>query len=173
MTITAPHPTASEAVSEPSGQPSRPRRRFSIGRTAAWTYIVVFLFITLFPFYWIVRTAFSDNYALSTNPGSLLPVGFSLEAFRRVFGLATRAEALAAGGSGAEVNILLGVRNSLIYAGILTICVVFFSAIAAYAFSRLQWRGRNFVFSILLLALMVPGILTMLPNFLLIKNLEI
>jgi ABC-type glycerol-3-phosphate transport system permease component len=160
----------------PSRSPKTPqrksrRKRFSLGRTVAWGYIWVFLFITIFPFYWIVRTAFSDNYALSSDPASPLPVGFTLSAFERVLGLATRAEALAAGGSGVEINLLLSVRNSLIYAGIMTACVVFFSAIAAYAFSRLQWRGRELVFSILLLALMVPGILMMLPNFLLIKNL--
>lgn len=163
--------TLTRTSASPTSAPAPRRRRLSVGRTAAWTYIVGFLFVTLFPFYWIVRTAFSDNYALSTNPGSLLPVGFSFDAFKRVLGLATRAEALAAGGSGADIDVLLGVRNSLVYAGSVTICVVFFSAIAAYAFSRLQWRGRNLTFSVLLLALMVPGILTMLPNFLLIKNL--
>lgn len=139
----------------------------------AWAYIVGFLFITLFPFYWIIRTAFSDNSALSTNPASPFPVGFSFSAFERVLGLASRTDAIAAGGSGVEINILLAVRNSILYASVLTVCVVFFSMIAAYAFSRLQWRGRDLVFSTLLLALMVPGILTLLPNFLLIKNLGI
>nr|WP_279579759.1 hypothetical protein [Fodinicola feengrottensis] len=42
---------------------------------------------------------------------------------------------------------------------------------AAYAFARLRWRGRNLIFSVLLSALMVPGILTFLPNFVLIKDL--
>lgn len=163
--------TLTRTPTRPTSAPAPRRRRPSVGRTAAWTYVVGFLFVTLFPFYWIIRTAFSDNYALSTNPGSLLPVGFSLDAFKRVLGLATRSEALAAGGSGADIDVLLGVRNSLVYASSVTICVVFFSAIAAYAFSRLQWRGRNLTFSVMLLALMVPGILTMLPNFLLIKNL--
>jgi ABC-type glycerol-3-phosphate transport system permease component len=45
------------------------------------------------------------------------------------------------------------------------------SALAAYAFARLHWRGRNVVFSIFLCALMIPGILTLLPNFVFIKNL--
>ena len=42
---------------------------------------------------------------------------------------------------------------------------------AAYAFSRLRWRGRNAVFSLFLATMMVPPIFTALPNFLLIKNL--
>jgi multiple sugar transport system permease protein len=48
---------------------------------------------------------------------------------------------------------------------------VFISTLAAYAFARLYWRGRELVFSLFLAALMVPGILTLLPNFVLIKDL--
>ena len=149
----------------------RRRRRVSIGRAVAWAYIIGFLLVTIFPFYWILRTALSNNFALSTDPASMLPVGFSFGAFERVFGLTSQAEALAQGGSGASLDIPLFVRNSVIYAGLLTFIVVTCSAFAAYAFARLQWRGRNLVFSILLSGLMVPGILMLLPNFVLINDL--
>jgi ABC-type glycerol-3-phosphate transport system permease component len=141
------------------------------GRLLAWAYLVLFLAITLFPFYWILRTALSDNYALATDPASPLPVGFTLGAFERVLGLASTEEALAAGGSGASLDTALYLRNSVIYATAQTACIMFCSAIAAYAFARLRWRGRDTVFAVLLCALMVPGILTLLPNFVLIKDL--
>jgi multiple sugar transport system permease protein len=51
------------------------------------------------------------------------------------------------------------------------VCQVFFSAMAAYAFARLRWPGRDKVFAVFLAALMVPPIFTTLPNFVLIKNL--
>jgi len=149
----------------------RERRRFPIGRALAWIYIAGVLFVTIFPFYWILRTALSNNYALATNPSSPLPVGFTFGAFERALGLSSPAEAAAQGGSGASLDILLYLRNSIIYATVLTACVVFCSALAAYAFARLRWRGRNLMFSIFLCALMVPGILTLLPNFVLIKDL--
>ncbi len=129
------------------------------------------LVITIFPFYWILRTALSNNFALLTDPSSLLPVGFTLGAFRRVLGLATAQEAVSEGGSGASIQIGHFILNSLIYATLSTVLIVFFSAIAAYAFARLRWRGREFMFSLFLCALMVPGILTLLPNFVLIKDL--
>ena len=151
---------------------SLPRRaNGSVGRILAWTYIVAVLFVTIFPFYWILRTALSNNYSLATDPTSPLPVGFTLGAFKRALGLATPAESLAQGGSGASLDILLYLRNSVVYASVLTACIVFCSAMAAYAFARLRWRGRNLVFGIFLSALMVPGILTLLPNFVLIKDL--
>jgi ABC-type glycerol-3-phosphate transport system permease component len=150
---------------------TRTRRKLPIGKTVAWIYLSVFLVITLFPFYWILRTALSNNYALIANPTSLLPVGFTLGPFLRVLGLATPAEAIAEGGSGASIDLALFVRNSVIYATVLTVVVVFCSLLAAYAFARLQWRGRNIVFSIFLAALMIPGIMTLLPNFVLIHDL--
>lgn len=146
-------------------------RKFSIGKTIAWIYLSLFLVVTLFPFYWILRTALSNNYALITNPTSLLPVGFTLGPFLRVLGIATPAEAIAEGGSGASIDLGLFIRNSVIYATLLTVIVVFCSLLAAYAFARLQWRGRNIVFSIFLAALMIPGIMTLLPNFVLIHDL--
>jgi multiple sugar transport system permease protein len=145
--------------------------RIPVGRILAWTYLAVVLFITIFPFYWILRTALSNNYSLDTNPSSPLPVGFTWGAFERALGLATPAQALAQGGSTSSVDLMLFLRNSLIYASLVTACVVFCSTLAAYAFARLHWRGRNLVFSAFLCALMVPGVLTLLPNFVLIKNL--
>jgi len=145
--------------------------RFAIGRAVSWTYLVLFLAVTLFPFYWILRTALSNNYSLIRNPSSLLPVGLTLGAFERVLGLASPAQAIAQGGSGAAIDLGLYIRNSVIYASILTVGVVFCSLLAAYAFARLRWRGRNVLFSIFLGALMIPGIMTLLPNFVLIHDL--
>jgi len=145
--------------------------RFSVGRVLAWVFIAVVLVVTLFPFYWILRTALSNNFTLATNPSSLLPVDFTFGPFRRVLGLATTAQAQAEGGSGASLDVLLYLRNSVIYAAGLTVIVVLCSAGGAYAFARLYWRGRDAVFSILLCALMIPSVFTMLPNFVLVKDL--
>ncbi|GAA2787768.1 carbohydrate ABC transporter permease [Crossiella cryophila] len=147
------------------------RKPLSPGRILAWLCLIVIMAVTLFPFYWILRTALSNNFALLTDPSSLFPVGFTWGAFKRVLGLASTAEALAEGGSGASLNTALYLRNSIIYATTQTVLVVFFSAAAAYAFARLRWRGRNLVFGVLLCSLMVPEILTLLPNFVLVRDL--
>jgi multiple sugar transport system permease protein len=86
-------------------------------------------------------------------------------------GLATPAEAQAEGGSGAAVSFWLFLRNSIVFATLTTAGQVFFSALAAYAFARLRWPGRDKVFFIFLTSLMIPPIFTMLPNFILIRNL--
>jgi multiple sugar transport system permease protein len=160
----------------PGTQPARPRptrapRRFSPGRIIAWTYLGLIVLITLFPFYWILRTALSNNYKLATDPFSPLPVGFTWGPFERALGIASTAQAQAQGGSGASLDIALYLRNSIVYASVQTVLIVLFSSAAAYAFSRLHWRGRNLVFGILISALMVPSVFTLLPNFVFVKDL--
>jgi multiple sugar transport system permease protein len=59
--------------------------------------------------------------------------------------------------------------NSLVVSGLTTAGVVFTSACAAYAFSRLEWRGREAVFAAYLATMMVPAAVTMLPNFIAMK----
>ncbi|GAA2264705.1 carbohydrate ABC transporter permease [Glycomyces scopariae] len=146
-------------------------RRLSPGRILAWIYLAVILVVTVFPFYWILRTALSDNYALLGNPSSLLPVDFTWGPFARVLGLASAEESIAEGGSGATLDLGRYLVNSIVYATASTFLIVLFSLLAAYAFARLHWRGRDLVFSLFLAALMVPGILTLLPNFVLVRDL--
>lgn len=154
--------------------PLKPRRRTPIkwGRVLAWSALGVLLIVTLFPFYWMLRTALSTNTALYTNTGSLLPADFSWGAFRRVLGLASAEEAAAEGGTTGSMNFWLYLRNSVIVATVITVGQVFFSSMAAYAFARLRWRGRDAVFFLFLTALMIPPIFVQLPNFILIRDLN-
>ena len=153
------------------GEP--PRKRFSAGKTVAWVVVGLIVLVTLFPFYWMLRTAFSNGTALGAHSSSLLPADFTLGAFKRVLGLSTLDQAQAQGGSGASVDFWISLRNSVVIASVITLGQVGFSAMAAYAFSRLQWPGRDLVFGAFLAALMIPPIFTAIPNFLLVKQLHL
>lgn len=131
----------------------------------------VAVLITLFPFYWMLRTSFSDNTSMFSNPLSLLPVDFTTGPYERVLGLATPEEARAEGGSGAAINFGQYLLNSVIVCTLITVLQVTFSSMAAYAFALLRWPGREAVFGVFLFALMIPGIFTTLPNFVLVKDL--
>ncbi|WP_077489005.1 carbohydrate ABC transporter permease [Sinomonas mesophila] len=162
----------SHAPRAAAGRPAAARRRpVPWGRAGAWALLVLAILVTVLPFYWVLRTSLSTNGALAASSGSLFPAEFSLGAFKRVFGLQTASEAIAEGGSGAAIDFWVYLRNSVLFASITTAGAVFFSAMAAYAFARLRWRGRNLVFSLFLGTMLVPPIFTALPNFLLIKNL--
>ena len=151
-------------------EPPEPKK-FSIGRAFAWAFMILVIFVSLFPFYWILRTALSSNNALYAGGDSLLPVQFSWGGFARVFGLQTGQEAIDAGGAGQPIEFWHYLVNSVIVSTLVTAGQVFFSAMAAYAFARLHWRHREKVFAFFLAGLMIPVIFTLLPNFVLIKQL--
>ena len=150
-----------------------PRTRLTTGRILAWAAMVLIMLFTLLPFYWVLRTALSSNAGITADPTSILPVGTNLRGFARVFGAQSTEAALADGGSGAAISFWLYLRNSVVVATLVTAGQVFFSAMAAYSFSRLRWKGRDTVFGIFLAALMVPSIFTLLPNFVLVKQLHL
>ncbi|MGW4870622.1 carbohydrate ABC transporter permease [Streptomyces chartreusis] len=149
----------------------RVRRRLSPGRIVAWAVMAAIVLITLLPFYWILRTALSSNTALAAHPGDLLPVDATTGGFERALGLQSTEEAIAQGGSGGGLKFWRYLINSVVVSTLITVCQIFFSAMAAYAFARLRWRGREKVFGLFLAGLMVPAIFTLLPNFVLIKQL--
>ncbi|MBD3003487.1 MULTISPECIES: carbohydrate ABC transporter permease [unclassified Streptomyces] len=149
----------------------RVRRRLSFGRAMAWTVMGLIVLITLLPFYWILRTALSTNPALATDPANPLPVDLTGGGFERALGLQSAEEAIAQGGAGSGLAFWRYLLNSVMVSTLITVCQVFCSSMAAYAFARLKWRGRDKVFGLFLAGLMVPTIFTLLPNFVLIKQL--
>ncbi|WP_425587009.1 carbohydrate ABC transporter permease [Streptomyces violaceusniger] len=149
----------------------RVRRRLSFGRAMAWTVMGLIVLITLLPFYWILRTALSTNPALATDPDNPLPVDLTGGGFERALGLQSAEEAIAQGGAGSGLAFWRYLLNSVMVSTLITVCQVFCSSMAAYAFARLKWRGRDKVFGLFLAGLMVPTIFTLLPNFVLIKQL--
>jgi multiple sugar transport system permease protein len=151
--------------------PARRRRRPGVGRILAWTALIAALVLTLFPFYWMVRTALTPAADLPTDTTALWPHHATLINFERVLGLTSTAQDLAAGGSGATLDFLVSLRNSIIYAGLIAGVQTLLCAMAGYAFARLRFRGRDLLFGVFVMALMVPPIFTLLPNFALVKSL--
>ncbi|GGM45469.1 carbohydrate ABC transporter permease [Dactylosporangium sucinum] len=148
-------------------------RRLTPGRLLAWTVLVVFLVVTILPFYWMIRTAITPAADLYTDSTGLVPQHPTLINFWRVLGFVDDETARAAGGSGAKINFWRYTVNSLIYSGLIAVVQTFCCAMAGYAFARLRFPGRDLVFGVMIAALMVPPIFTLLPNFALVKNLEL
>ena len=151
--------------------PASGRRFPSIGRIAAWAAMIFAILAVAIPFYWMVRTALSTNREIYANPDSILPVGFTLQNFARVLGMTDAATAQALGGSGQSLNFWLYLRNSVIVTTLIVVGQLSFSALAAYAFARLHFPLRDQIFFLYIIALMVPGIVTLIPNYVLIRDL--
>ncbi|WP_049560906.1 carbohydrate ABC transporter permease [Nonomuraea sp. SBT364] len=144
-----------------------------IGRGVTWFALAAAVVLTVFPFYWMVRTALTPAADLYTDSTALWPQNPTLINFARILGLVSAEEARAAGGSGAHIDFLLYTTNSLVYSGLIAVVQTFCCAMAGYAFARLRFPGRDLAFAVIVAALMVPPIFTLLPNFVLVKQLGI
>lgn len=143
------------------------------GRRIAWAVLAIVMLFSILPVFWALRTSLSTNSGIILEPSNPLPVEATFFNYERVLGDPPIEEVQAAGGTGGEFSVLVAVRNSMIVATGITIGQVFFCAMAAYAFARLRFKGRELVFTLFLSALVVPPIFTMIPNFLFMRDLQL
>lgn len=114
----------------------------------------------LFPILWIFSLAL-DPRNLS-RPDSLIPPGASLDAFARVIAKPTSD----------DIGLLELARNSFLLASSVAICSVGIGVLAAYAFSRLRFRGREVLMITILGVLMLPAVATIAPLFILLNGIK-
>jgi len=80
----------------------------------AYLFLAAVCIAIIFPFYWMVRTAFTPAAQLITDAGQFFPSQPTLINFARVMGLTTREEAITAGGTGASIDFVRYTINSLL-----------------------------------------------------------
>jgi multiple sugar transport system permease protein len=141
------------------------------GRVAAWCALALMLAVTLLPLWAMVKTALVPNATLFEQSGQVVPQGATLDNFRRVLGLVSAEEGLVMGGSGADINFARALGNSMLFTGIVVVMQIGCAAMAAYAFARLRFPGRSTLFALFVASMMVPGVVTFIPNFVLMKQL--
>ncbi len=145
--------------------------RVKWGRLLAWAFLIVWIFITLFPIYWTARMAFSTQKMLLAHPTSLTPAQFTTDAFKRVLGRLPLQAVLDQGGSPKVMHFALYLRTTFLVTLIVSTSSTLFNAMSAYAFSRLRFPLRNKIFYMFLIVQIMPSVLGLIPNFILIQNL--
>jgi len=158
-------------VATPMSVPTRTRFTMAPSRAIAWVLLAIMLVITLTPIWMAVKTALTPSGDLFTHSSNLLPGSPTLVNFKRVLGLMSVNESLAAGGSGADIDFLKALANSVLFTSIVVVMQITCSAMAAYAFARLRFPGRRVLFGLFIGSMMVPTVVTFIPNFILVKEL--
>jgi multiple sugar transport system permease protein len=147
------------------------RPRPNLARWAGYAVLALFALITLGPIWIAVKTALSDSRTLFSSASSFLPQDPTLFNILRVLGWANPADPRLAQMSYGKIDFFRALVNSAIFTFLATVPQIACSALAAYAFARLQFRGRRLIFFLFLAATMIPGIVLFIPNFILIKDL--
>lgn len=108
------------------------------------------------PLLWMVTSSLKSQVELNENPYALLPEKLAWENYP----LAVR-----------SMPYLVYLRNSLLLCAGSVVGTVFSCSLAAYGFARLRWRGRSALFGVLIATMLLPWHVTMIPRFLLLREL--
>ncbi|MEO3751378.1 carbohydrate ABC transporter permease [Streptomyces sp. B6B3] len=142
--------------SKPNVKPSAGPTRRRIGRLGADLALWLVGLLMVAPLLWMVVQSLTAEEAAFALPPKWVPDPFTLDNFRAIPDL---------------VPFGRMALNSLQVAVLSTAGSLLVSVLAAYAFSRLSFRGRDGIFLIMLSALMVPTQMTVIPVFVLMRNL--
>ena len=109
----------------------------------------------LIPFVWMVSTSFKEPFQVFTYPPEFIPNPWTLTGYQNLVD---------------KVPISSWVLNSIVVTVTITVCQLLFSSLAAYSFARIQFPGRELVFMAYLATMMIPGQVTLIPTYILIKT---
>jgi len=152
---TAPaRPTTADDARERRMRHSGRRRR--IGLVLVFLMLVALTVVYVYPFLIAVATSFTTQEQSVTNPLSLVPADATTDAYQRLF---------------LRSDFPVWLRNSVIVTTCVTIGRVFLDSLAGYALARLPFRGRRPVFAGVVAVMAVPGVVLLIPKFLVINQL--
>ncbi|MEP0766185.1 MAG: carbohydrate ABC transporter permease [Fimbriimonadia bacterium] len=130
-----------------------------VSRLLVLALLVAGSLVFLTPFYISVAMSLKSAAELAQTSVWSWPKSVTLENYREVL-------------ANPNVSFLLFLQNTVVIAGFSTLGVVLSSSMVAYAFARVQFRGRDRLFILLLSTMMLPGIVTMIPTYVLYKYLH-
>lgn len=135
-----------------SNKNSKKRKKSVAGRVVYYTFGVLLTAFFLFPFFALVSRSFMTVQEVSDIPKPLLPAALNFENYIAPFK-----------DMESEISILKATFNSLYIMVLKIIGVTLTSFLCAFTLSRIRFRGRKLLFTIGMLTVMIPGIVTLLP----------
>lgn len=126
------------------------RKKVRASRIFVYLFLIVGSLVCLFPFYWMLRSSFMDIGQIFVMPPLLFPDPVVTTNYRDALEVMPYFKYLA----NTLIIVVSNVGGSVLSA-----------SLCAFSFARLRWAGRDKVFLVILTSLMMPGIVTMIPTF--------
>lgn len=139
---------------QPVPRQQQRRFRFTVGSFLAWIFLIALSILFIVPFLWMLSTSLKDFRELFNSrwiPETIVWSNYR-EAFS--FGMWSR-----------------WTLNTVVITAVSVVGTLLSTSLVAYSFARLRWPGRDLMFSIVLATMMLPGVVTMIPQFILFSKL--
>lgn len=129
-------------------------------KTLMYVILILMAFIMLVPFLWMILTALKTNQeAISVDPFYIFPQsGWQWENFVTVW---------------KSYNFFTLYKNTLLMIVFRIICACLTATMAGYAFGRLNFPGKNFFFSLVLIQMMIPSQIFIIPQYVMVSKLKL
>ncbi|MEM7533063.1 MAG: carbohydrate ABC transporter permease [Chloroflexota bacterium] len=131
-------------------------RRFTLNKLLIHLVLAVGGLMMLVPFFWLVSSSLKAPHEIFVFPPKWIPNPIRWNNYVEVFEV---------------VSVLRYAWNTTIVTVLSTLGTVLSSALAAYSFARLRFRGRDFVFGLILATVMLPFVVTMIPVYIMFSRL--
>lgn len=132
------------------------RRRDRVARVVLYTVLLAGLVVVVAPFVWMVLSSFKPEGEIRRVPPTWWPETFTLDNYVQLF---------------SRLDFPRYFLNSVLVAGLITVGNVVFCSAVGYALAKLRFAGRRLLFATVLGTLMVPGMVTFVPQFVLVSQL--
>ncbi len=150
---------ATSTQQQPALELKRSRqRRVITQRVLIYALLIFIALLIILPLLWMLSTSFKPKSQWFSQTIDWIPRTFTLENYQRLL-------------NNPSTPIVRWFLNSLLVATATTALVLTVDALAAYAYARMEFRGRNLLFGLLLATLFMPGIMFLIPNFLTVYKL--
>ena len=134
-------------------------RRGRIGKLFTYFFLSVWALIVLFPFYWMLLTSVKSYGAYNAeHVPAFFTLSPTLQNYKDAF---------------TTVPLLGYLINTVIFTLATTVLMVVVSTLAAYAFARLRFKGKELLFTLFLSLMMIPNELVVITNFVTITNMDL
>ena len=122
-----------------------------LSKLGFYLLMILFSLFFLLPLLWMVSTAFKpfEEWLSAT----WIPVNPTLENFTSIF-------------NDKSLPVVNWILNSLLIASLFTVAILVIDSLAGYAYARLEFPGKDFLFGLMLATLVMPGIMFLIPNYL-------
>jgi multiple sugar transport system permease protein len=151
--MTADNRAARASVAATTGRRTRPW-----GNAFAYAALVLGLVVVLLPFWYMLITSFKPQSMVFEYPPQLWPRAFAPSNYLRVLTTA---------------NFARYFGNSVVVASLTVLLTMAVSSLMAYVFARMRFRGKEAIFSLLLIGMMVPPVMLIIPQFLVARSLDL